>query len=79
MWGVEALIRWTDADGTMVPPGDFIPLAEELGLIETIGEWVVNEARLSGESVARAGNRPRDRLQPLARQFWQPDLASEIL
>ena len=43
MRGVEALIRWIEADGTMVPPGDFIPVAEELGLIEAIGDWVVRE------------------------------------
>src|SRR4029450_10667079 len=37
MVGVEALIRWMEPDGTMVPPNDFIPLAEELGLIEQVG------------------------------------------
>jgi diguanylate cyclase (GGDEF)-like protein/PAS domain S-box-containing protein len=42
--GVEALIRWTEPDGSMIPPGDFIPLAEELGLIEAIGDWVIREA-----------------------------------
>ena len=43
MVGAEALIRWIEPDGTMVAPGDFIPVAEELGLIEAIGEWVVRE------------------------------------
>ncbi len=41
--GVEALIRWRDADGRMIPPAEFIPLAEELGLIESIGDWVIEE------------------------------------
>ena len=43
MVGVEALIRWIEPDGTVIPPNDFIPLAEELGLIERIGDWVVRE------------------------------------
>src|SRR6266498_841687 len=44
MTGVEALIRWVRSDGQMVSPADFIPVAEQTGLIVPIDRWVMNEA-----------------------------------
>ena len=42
--GVEALVRLPDGDGGLVPPGDFVPLAEETGLVVPMGAWVLRTA-----------------------------------
>ena len=42
--GLEALARWTDADLGVVSPGEFIPIAEDTGLIVALGTWVLDEA-----------------------------------
>jgi diguanylate cyclase (GGDEF)-like protein/PAS domain S-box-containing protein len=79
MHGVEALIRWIEPDGTMVPPGDFIPLAEELGLIEAIGDWVVRELVYQSQAWRELDIDLDISFNLSPRQFWQPDLAKGIL
>jgi len=78
MLSVEALIRWVEPDGTMVPPNDFIPLAEELGLIEQIGDWVVRELTYQVQAWRELDIDLEVGFNLSPRQFWQPDLAKRI-
>src|SRR5438094_1079188 len=77
--GVEALLRWREPSGTMVPPGDFIPLAEEMGLIEAIGEWVLEEVCRQSKLWRREGLMTEIGFNLSPRQLWQSNLVRSIL
>jgi diguanylate cyclase (GGDEF)-like protein/PAS domain S-box-containing protein len=79
MFGVEALIRWPAPGGGLIPPGDFIPLAEEMGLIEAIGDWVVEELGRQDRTWRGDGLGMEISFNLSPRQLWQPDLAQKIL
>jgi EAL domain-containing protein (putative c-di-GMP-specific phosphodiesterase class I) len=67
---VEALVRWRTEDSGTVMPGDFIPLAEETGLINEIGEWVLREGCRQMKEWQDRGLKPRRIAVNLsARQF----------
>lgn len=78
--GVEALLRWNHPQLGYVSPGQFIPLAEETGLICPIGEWVLQEACSQQRRWQSMGLPPIHIAVNLsAKQFQQPDLVNQIL
>ena len=76
---VEALVRWLDPNAGLVPPGEFIPLAEELGLIEAIGDWVIAELARQRAEWAAAGLDLRVGFNLSPRQLWSAHLADKVL
>jgi EAL domain-containing protein (putative c-di-GMP-specific phosphodiesterase class I) len=77
--GVEALLRWTHPDLGVLPPGQFIPLAEEIGLIVPIGRWVLKEACVQNMAWQRRGLRPVSMAVNLSpRQFADDNLLQDI-
>jgi EAL domain-containing protein (putative c-di-GMP-specific phosphodiesterase class I)/CheY-like chemotaxis protein len=77
--GVEALLRWRVPDGTMLPPCDFIPLAEETGLIIELGDLVLNQVCHQIRAWRDAGlPKLHVAINISARQFRQEDLAGHV-
>ncbi len=77
--GVEALLRWEHPDLGIVSPMQFIPLAEEIGLIVPIGRWVLKEACAQNMAWQRRGLRPVSMAVNLSpRQFADPHLLQDI-
>jgi diguanylate cyclase (GGDEF)-like protein/PAS domain S-box-containing protein len=77
--GVEALLRWEHPDRGAVSPAEFIPLLEELGLIEAVGDWVVQTAAEQAGAWARAGQPVPVAVNLSVRQFRSRDLADRIV
>jgi diguanylate cyclase (GGDEF)-like protein len=77
--GVEALLRWTHPELGVLPPAQFIPLAEETGLIVSIGRWVLKEACAQNMAWQRRGLRPVSMAVNLSpRQFADEHLLRDI-
>jgi diguanylate cyclase (GGDEF)-like protein/PAS domain S-box-containing protein len=76
---MEALVRWIDDDGTIIPPGDFIGLAEENGLIVPIGEWVLDRALSDLYHWLPIDPALKVSVNLSARQFRLPDLEARIV
>ncbi|MCB1759750.1 MAG: EAL domain-containing protein [Gammaproteobacteria bacterium] len=76
--GVEALLRWQHPSGGMVPPGKFIGLAEETGLIVPIGDWVLKEACRQIAEWQRRGIQLHVAVNLSAVQFHKSDLVATV-
>ena len=82
LYGFEALVRWEDPDHGIVAPTDFVPVAEDTGLVVPLGWWVMRKAL----GQLREWNEGNSKRPPLAmsvnvssRQFSQPDVVEKVL
>jgi len=76
--GVEALLRCRDDGGRLMPPGEFIPLAEETGLIMVLGEWALLTACRQACRWQQAGWTLRVAVNLSTRQFRDAQLAERV-
>jgi len=81
MSGVEALVRWRHPERGMVMPGDFVALAEEIGLILPIGRWVLETAcaQLAAWATRAETAHLIMSVNVSARQLLQPDFVEQVL
>ncbi len=80
--GFEALVRWEHAERGLMPPAEFIPLAEETGLIIPIGQWVMETAcRQAKAWIEQFPEFPSLSISVnlSAKHFQQPDLVADVL
>ncbi len=75
---VEALVRWQDPEHGLVPPARFIPHAEEVGLIDDIGRWVLDAACAQARVWADEGLRPGVGVNVSPRQLLRPGFVDDV-
>jgi diguanylate cyclase (GGDEF)-like protein/PAS domain S-box-containing protein len=77
--GMEALVRWRHPSLGILPPSEFVPLAEDSGLIIALGEWVMRDACLQNKAWQDKGLAPmRLSVNFSARQFQQPGFIAMV-
>ncbi|RLW68569.1 MAG: hypothetical protein B6D71_13410 [gamma proteobacterium symbiont of Stewartia floridana] len=75
----EALLRWHQPELGMIPPDEFIPIAEETGMIIELGEWVLNEACRQNKAWQDSGHQSiRVAINLSSMQFIQRDLSHKV-
>ena len=75
---LEALLRWPQADGSFIPPGEFIQLCEDTGLILALGRWVIRSAAQAQRQLVDAGWDLPIAVNVSAVQFFNSDLVAEF-
>ena len=78
MYGVEALIRWKHPTLGSVPPDEFVPVAEETGLIDPLTDWVLQRALADCVGWRAAGHATTVAVNLSARSLLDPDLSSRV-
>lgn len=77
--GAEALLRWRQSDGTVVLPGEFIDLVEEIGISPQVGDWVLRTACAQLAAWDRSGLPPLGiSVNVFASQFLDPDFGESV-
>jgi diguanylate cyclase (GGDEF)-like protein/PAS domain S-box-containing protein len=77
--GFEALVRWQHPTRGLVPPGDFIPAAEQSGLVVPLGSWVLREACLAGLTLRNGVHAPSIAVNVAGAQLTKPGFVDEVL
>jgi diguanylate cyclase (GGDEF)-like protein len=76
--GAEALARWRRPDGSVVSPGRFVPIAEELGLISKLGKSVMRDACFAAAEWHKRGIMSRIAVNVSPHQFDEPDFIAQV-
>ncbi|WP_136680406.1 ABC transporter substrate binding protein [Neptunomonas sp. XY-337] len=75
---LEALVRWEHPKRGRIPPSEFIPIAEELGLIVELGDWILQQACADGQQLLQGGHNISVAVNLSMRQFFDPQLLVKV-